>query len=187
MESRDAMAYRSGLMRREQIEDALKAGDIRGLASTSAMELGIDIPDLQVGFNLGLPHPVGRIRQRAGRVGRTGPARFIIVAPRHAFQFHEDSLQTYWHQPVEPARLYPSNPNIKNTPRPLPGQGDRSQRHGAGYPITHGRLAGTAAPDAAGDRPGRSLRAGVPDRGPATAPTAMTSGTPPTGEPASCS
>ncbi len=115
VESRDAMAYRSGLMRRERIEEALRAGDIRGLASTSAMELGIDIPDLQVGFNLGLPHSVGRLRQRAGRVGRTGPGRFIIVAPRHAFQFHEDSLAAYWEQPVEPARLYPSNPNIKNT------------------------------------------------------------------------
>ena len=115
VESRDAMAYRSGLMRRERIEEALREGDIRGLASTSAMEMGIDIPDLQVGFNLGLPHSVGKLRQRAGRVGRTGPGRFIIVAPRHALQFHENSLETYWNQPVEPARLYPSNPNIKNT------------------------------------------------------------------------
>ena len=115
VESRDAMAYRSGLMRRERIEEALRSGDIRGLASTSAMEMGMDIPDLQVGFNLGLPHSVGRLKQRAGRVGRTGPGRFIIVAPRHAFQFHEDSLAVYWEQQVEPARLYPSNPNIKNT------------------------------------------------------------------------
>ena len=115
VESRDAMAYRSGLMRRERIEEALREGDIRGLASTSAMEMGIDIPDLQVGFNLGLPHSVGKLIQRAGRVGRTGPGRFIIVAPRHALQFHEDSLETYWNQPVEPARLYPSNPNIKST------------------------------------------------------------------------
>ena len=115
VESRDAMAYRSGLMHRERIEEALREGDIRGLASTSAMELGIDIPDLQVGFNLGLPHSVGRVRQRAGRVGRTVPGRFIIIAPRHAFQFHEDSLENYWQQPVEPARLYPSNPNIRNT------------------------------------------------------------------------
>ena len=115
VESRDAMAYRSGLMRRERIEEALRDGDIRGLASTSAMEMGIDIPDLQVGFNLGLPHSVGKLKQRAGRVGRTGPGRFIIVAPRHALQFHEDSLETYWAQPVEPAQLYPSNPNIKNT------------------------------------------------------------------------
>ena len=115
VESRDAMAYRSGLMHRERIEEALREGDIRGLASTSAMEMGIDIPDLQVGFNLGLPHSVGKLKQRAGRVGRTGPGRFIIVAPRHALQFHEDSLEVYWNQPVEPARLYPSNPNIKNT------------------------------------------------------------------------
>ena len=115
VESRDAMAYRSGLMRRERIEEALREGDIRGLASTSAMEMGIDIPDLQVGFNLGLPHSVGKLKQRAGRVGRTGPGRFIIVAPRHALQFHDDSLEVYWNQAVEPARLYPSNPNIKNT------------------------------------------------------------------------
>ena len=115
VESRDAMAYRSGLMRRERIEEALREGDIRGIASTSAMEMGIDIPDLQVGFNLGLPHSVGKVKQRAGRVGRTGPGRFIIVAPSHALQFHQDSLETYWNQPVEPARLYPSNPNIKNT------------------------------------------------------------------------
>ena len=115
VESRDAMAYRSGLMRRERIEEALRSGDIRGLASTSAMEMGINIPDLQVGFNLGLPHSVGRVKQRAGRVGRTGPGRFIIVAPCHAFQFHKESLAAYWEQPVEPARLYPSNPNIKNT------------------------------------------------------------------------
>ena len=115
VESRDAMAYRSGLMRRERIEEALREGDIRGLASTSAMEMGIDIPDLQVGFNLGLPHSVGKVKQRAGRVGRTGPGRFIIVASRHALQFHEDSLDVYWNQAVEPARLYPSNPNIRNT------------------------------------------------------------------------
>ena len=115
VESRDAMAYRSGLMRRERIEEALREGDIRGLASTSAMEMGIDIPDLQVGFNLGLPHSVGKLKQRAGRAGRTGPGRFIIIAPRHALQFHEGSLEAYWNQPVEPARLYPSNPNIKNT------------------------------------------------------------------------
>ena len=115
VESRDAMAYRSGLMRRERIEQALREGQIRGITSTSAMEMGIDIPDLNVGFNLGLHHSIARIKQRAGRVGRTSPGRFVIVAPGHAFQFHQDSLATYWNQPMAPARLYPSNPNIKNT------------------------------------------------------------------------
>ena len=170
VESRDAMAYRSGLMRRERIEEALRAGDIRGLASTSAMEMGMDIPDLQVGFNLGLPHSVGRVKQRAGRVGRTGPGRFIIVAPRHAFQFHEDSLEIYWHQSVEPARLYPSNPNIRNTHGRCLAKETDPQRHGTGHPVAHGRLAGATAPDAQRDRPRRSLRAGVPDRGSAATP-----------------
>ena len=86
VESRDAMAYRSGLMRTERIEEAFRNGDIRGLAS--AMEMGVDIPDLQVGFNLRLPHSVGRVKQRVGGVGRTVPVRFVIVAWRHAFQFH---------------------------------------------------------------------------------------------------
>ena len=171
VESRDAMAYRSGLMRRERIEEALRAGEIRGIASTSAMELGIDIPDLQVGFNLGLPHSVGRLRQRAGRVGRSSPGRFIIVAPRHAFQFHEDSLEVYWRQPVEPARLYPSNPNIRNTHGRCLAKGDGPERHGARPAVAHGCLAGATAPDTPGDRPGRPLRAGVPDRrSPATPP-----------------
>ena len=46
VESRDAIVYRSGLMRRERIEEALRAGEIRGIASTSGKEMGIDIPDL---------------------------------------------------------------------------------------------------------------------------------------------
>ena len=170
VESRDAMAYRSGLMRRERIEEALRAGDIRGIASTSAMEMGIDIPDLQVGFNLGLPHSVGRIRQRAGRVGRTGPGRFIIVAPRRAFQFHEDSLAAYWGQPVEPGRLYPANPVIKNTHgRCLAKETDLNGTERS-IPSPTDTWPEQLPQTAAGDRPWRSLRAGVPDGRPAAAP-----------------
>ena len=170
VESRDAMAYRSGLMRRERIEEALRAGDIRGIASTSAMEMGIDIPDLQVGFNLGLPHSVGRIRQRAGRVGRTGPGRFIIVAPRRAFQFHEDSLAAYWGQPVEPGRLYPANPVIKNTHgRCLAKETDLNGMERS-IPSPTDAWPEQLPQTAAGDRPWRPLRAGVPDGRPAAAP-----------------
>ena len=61
MEFRHATAYRSGLMHSERIEEALRAGEIRGIASTSGREIGIDIPDLQVGLNPGLPHPVGSV------------------------------------------------------------------------------------------------------------------------------
>ena len=81
------------------------------------MEMGIDIPDLQVGFNLGSA-PFGGTHQATGWPGgaqQPGPFYHHSAAPRRAFQFHEDSLAAYWRQPVEPARLYPSNPNIKNT------------------------------------------------------------------------
>ena len=111
--SQDSMSYRAGLMCRERIEDALKSGRIRGITSTSAMEMGIDIPDLNIGVNLGLPQSVKNTRQRAGRVGRNSPGRFIILAPRDAFQFH-GSCRDYWEQPPEPARIYTENPNIRS-------------------------------------------------------------------------
>ena len=116
VESRDAMAYRSGLMRRERIEEALREpGTSVGWPAPAPWRWASTYPTCRWASTWDLPHSVGKLKQRAGRVGRTGPGRFIIVAPRHALQFHEDSLATYWEQPVEPARLYPSNPNIKNT------------------------------------------------------------------------
>ena len=108
-ESRTAMPYRAGLQARELIEEKLKAGEIRGVTTTSALEMGIDIPILSVGINLGAPTSTKRIRQRAGRVGRTKPGRLIILADRYAFQFDEGGLRGYWERPIEPARLYLDN------------------------------------------------------------------------------
>ena len=114
-ESTQSMSYRSGLMERESIEDSLRNHSIRGLASTSALELGIDIPDLSVGLNLGLPSSIQRLKQRAGRIGRRSPGRFMIMAPADALKYHDDDLYSYWSHPVEGARLYPDNPIIRNT------------------------------------------------------------------------
>ena len=107
-----SMSYRAGLMYREEIENALRSGQIRGITSTSAMEMGIDIPDLKVGINLGLPLSIKNSRQRAGRVGRASPGKFIIVAPEHTFQYH-GSFREYWDQPPEPARIYTENRNMR--------------------------------------------------------------------------
>ena len=108
-ESEKAMPYRAGLQARDLIEEKLKSGEIRGLVSTSALEMGIDIPELTVGMNLGIPTSIKRMRQRAGRVGRKTPGRFIIMDDEHAFQFDEDGLRGYWERPVEPGRLYLNN------------------------------------------------------------------------------
>ena len=111
--SQKSMSYRAGLMHREKIEAALRDGEIRGITATSAMEMGIDIPDLSVGLNLGVPQSIKRARQRAGRVGRKEPGRFIIVADEYAFQYH-DNLRSYWEQPAEEARIYTENPVLRH-------------------------------------------------------------------------
>ena len=108
-ESEQAMSYRSGLQARELIEERLKSGQVRGLVSTSALEMGIDIPELTVGMNLGIPTSIKRMRQRAGRVGRKKPGRFIIVDDEYAFQFDEGGLRGYWERAVEPSRIYLNN------------------------------------------------------------------------------
>ena len=108
-ESERSMPYRAGLQARELIEQKLKAGEIRGVVSTSALEMGIDIPELTVGINLGLPASTKRLRQRAGRVGRRTPGRFIILDDSYAFQFDQGGLEGYWNREIEPAKLYLSN------------------------------------------------------------------------------
>ena len=108
-ESELSMSYRAGLQARELIEDKLKSGNIRGLVSTSALEMGIDIPELTVGINLGLPTSIKRTKQRAGRVGRNRPGRFIIMEEHYAFQFEPEGLRGYWEREPEPAKLYLNN------------------------------------------------------------------------------
>ena len=68
----DVLPYRSGYERhdRKDIEDALRAGEVRGIASTSALELGMDVPQFTFGFNLGVPMSLKAALQRIGRVGR---------------------------------------------------------------------------------------------------------------------
>ena len=58
----DVLPYRAGYdsQDRSKIEQRLQSGSLRGVVSTSALELGIDIPHLRVGFNIGVPgHPQG--------------------------------------------------------------------------------------------------------------------------------
>ena len=79
----DVLPYRAGYDRddRQQIERRLQSGDLRGVVSTSALELGIDIPSLRVGFNVGVPATRKAYRQRLGRVGRgqNRPGAFVMV------------------------------------------------------------------------------------------------------------
>ncbi len=103
--------YRAGYdaEERRSIEQKLRSGVLRGVVSTSALELGIDFPTLSIGFNLGVPPTRKAYRQRLGRVGRNGPGTFVIIGVPNEFRQYGTSLEEYHNMSVEPSYLYLDN------------------------------------------------------------------------------
>lgn len=76
--------YRGGylpLLRRE-IEEGLRAGEVKVVVTTNALELGIDIGRLDVAVLVGYPGSQASFWQRAGRVGRRGGASLTVMIAR---------------------------------------------------------------------------------------------------------
>lgn len=112
----NVLPYRAGYDSedRQQIEqrlrsNTLRANTLRGVVSTSALELGIDIPSLRVGFNIGVPATRKAYRQRLGRVGRNAPGAFVVVAPANEFRMYGTTFEEYHEMSVEPSYLYLDN------------------------------------------------------------------------------
>jgi DEAD/DEAH box helicase domain-containing protein len=105
------LPYRSGyeVKDRELIEKGLRSGELKGVISTSALELGIDIASFSVGLNAGIPQSRKAFRQRLGRVGRARPGIFGLIAPRHAFTSLGATFEDYYAGSVEPSHLYLDN------------------------------------------------------------------------------
>jgi DEAD/DEAH box helicase domain-containing protein len=75
--------YRAGYLPEERraIERQLKDGSMKGVVSTNALELGIDIGSLDAVIISGYPGTMMATRQQAGRAGRKGdPSLAILVA-----------------------------------------------------------------------------------------------------------
>jgi DEAD/DEAH box helicase domain-containing protein len=109
-------SYRAGYLAedRRALERALAEGELRGMATTNALELGVDIAGLDAVVLAGFPGTVTSFWQQAGRSGRRGQSALIVLIAR------DDPLDTYLvhhpaallDKPIERVVIDPANPYV---------------------------------------------------------------------------
>ncbi len=108
--------YRGGYLplRRREVEQGLRSGDVLGVVSTSALELGIDIGHLDVAVLAGYPGTIASMWQQAGRAGRrSGESAAVMVATSSPMDQYLAAHPDYlFGASPEHARINPENPFI---------------------------------------------------------------------------
>lgn len=109
--------YRAGYLPKERrkIENDLRTGKLRGVISTNALELGIDIGSLELTILHGYPGSIASAWQQIGRAGRRGDLSSAIMVPSALAmdQFLSSKPEWFFGAPAEMARIDPSNPYIQ--------------------------------------------------------------------------
>jgi len=109
-------AYRGGYLPEERraIERALFGGELLGVISTNALELGIDVGSLDVALMVGYPGTIASTWQQAGRAGRTdADALAVLIAHNTPIdQYLMRHPEYFFSQSPEHAVIDPNNPHI---------------------------------------------------------------------------
>ena len=108
--------YRGGYLplKRREIERGLREGTIKGVISTNALELGIDIGSLDISVLVGYPGTISSTWQRAGRAGRkTGKSAAVLIASSAPIdQFIVNHPDYFFSKNPEKALINPDNLSI---------------------------------------------------------------------------
>src|SRR3954447_1156218 len=108
--------YRGGYLPRErrEIERQLRAGDIRAVVATNALELGIDIGSLDAVMMAGYPGTIASSWQRAGRAGRrqSTSAAVLVASSAPLDQYIVEHPDYFFGRSPEHAYINPQNLEI---------------------------------------------------------------------------
>ncbi len=107
--------YRAGYtpQQRRELEGRLMRGELRAVITTDALELGIDIGELDAAVVVTFPGTVASLRQMWGRAGRRGRGLALYIAGEDALdQFFCHHPDEFLERPVEAAILDHESPQI---------------------------------------------------------------------------
>ncbi len=108
--------YRAGYLPqdRRRIEQELFHGDLLGAVATNALELGVDIGDLDATVLTGYPGSIASAWQQAGRSGRgrEGALSFLVGVDSPLDQYLMRHPDAFFKKGFEHALINPDNPHI---------------------------------------------------------------------------
>lgn len=114
--SEQIAAYRGGFLgdERRKLERAMTSGELRGVAATNALELGINVGGLDAVILNGFPGTLASMRQQAGRAGRSGQrsAAVVVIGDDQLDQWYAAHPAELLTRPAEAAVINPDNPFV---------------------------------------------------------------------------
>lgn|GEM_PF-233463 len=116
LQNLNVLPYRAGYEDhdRREIQERLSAGKLNGVVSTSALELGIDIPHLDICVLIGVPASATSLQQRIGRIGRHRQGTVIVV---NGGDVHDQAVyvqpKSFFQRPLAESTLYLENEHIQ--------------------------------------------------------------------------